>query len=139
MGVGQQKIKESDVTGLKYFNQLAPLLARLHDEGCEKDTANNRKLHYDQYCMLLLLYLFNPDRRRRYEASNRPANLRMSKSKLGCARASLGSLSEATSRFRCAERLKEIIGELGQQLQPLAGDKTPRLTSSRPSYSSMAH
>jgi hypothetical protein len=121
MSVGQQKIKESDVTGLKYFDQLAPLLARLRDEGCEKDTANNRKLHYDQYCMLLLLYLFNPivtSLRGIQQASE----LKKVQRKLGCPRASLGSLSEATSVFD-AQSLKEIIAELGDQLQPLAQDK----------------
>jgi len=41
--------------------------------------------------------------------------------KFGCARASLGSLSEATSVFE-ADRLKEIISELSGQLEPLAQD-----------------
>ena len=59
----QSKIQESDVTGLKYFDQLSPMLQRLHDDGCQRDTANNRELHYDQYCMLILLYLFNPETR----------------------------------------------------------------------------
>ena len=45
---------------LKYFDRLAPLLARLDDVGCERDRAGNRQLHFDQYCMLILLYLFNP-------------------------------------------------------------------------------
>ena len=44
--------------------------------------------------------------------------------KLGCQRASLGSLSEATDVF-LPERLKEIIAELGEQLEPVARD--PRL------------
>lgn len=44
--------------------------------------------------------------------------------KLGCLRASLGSLSEATEVFQ-PERLKEIIAELGGQLEPIARD--PRL------------
>jgi hypothetical protein len=115
------KIKSSDITGLKYFDQLAPLLQRLHNEGCERDTAGNRKLHYDQYCMLILLYLFNPivtSLRGIQQASE----LKKVQKKLGCARASLGSLSEATSVFD-AERLKEIIGELGEQLKPLQQDK----------------
>lgn len=54
------ELKESDVTGLNYFDKLAPLLSRLHDDGCQRDRAGNRKLHYDQYSMLMLLYLFNP-------------------------------------------------------------------------------
>ena len=55
-----EAIQESDIVGLKYFDQLAPLLERLHHDGCERDTAGNRTLHYDEYCMLLLLYMFNP-------------------------------------------------------------------------------
>ena len=46
------KIKESDITGLKYFDRLAPLLQRLHDDGSQRDKAGNRNLHYDQLCML---------------------------------------------------------------------------------------
>ena len=117
----QKEITESDITGLKFFDQLAPLLKRLHDDGCERDVAGNRSLHYDQYCMLLLLYLFNPivtSLRGIQQASE----LRKVQKKLGCARASLGSLSEATSVFD-AERLLEIIGELGAQLKPLEQDK----------------
>ena len=111
-----EAIQESDIVGLKYFDQLAPLLERLHDDGCERDTAGNRTLHYDEYCMLLLLYMFNPvvsSLRGIQQASE----LKKVQKKLGCARASLGSLSEATSVFD-PERLKEIIGELGEQLKP---------------------
>ena len=46
--------------GLKYFDQLAPLLERLHEVGTERDKAGNRKLFMDQYCMMVLLYLFDP-------------------------------------------------------------------------------
>ena len=116
-----EKILAKDITGLKYFDQLAPLLQRLHDDGCGRDKAGNRTLHYDQYCMLLLLYLFNPivtSLRGIQQASE----LKKVQKKLGCARASLGSLSEATSVFD-AERLKEIIDELGKQLKPLQQDK----------------
>lgn len=115
-----RKLKESDITGLKYFDQLAPLLERLHEDGCQRDRAGNRTLHYDQYGMLMLLYLFNPivtSLRGIQQASE----LKNVQRKLGCARASLGSLSEATSVFDPA-RLKEIITELGDQLQPLARD-----------------
>ena len=54
------EITNKDVTGLKYFDKLAPLLRRLHDAGCERDRAGNRRLHFDQFCMLELLFLFNP-------------------------------------------------------------------------------
>ena len=115
------KIQDKDITGLKFFDKLAPLLQRLHDDGCQRDKPGNRQLHYDQYCMLMLLYLFNPvvtSLRGIQQASE----LKKVQKKLGCSRASLGSLSEATSVFD-ADRLQEIIAELGQQLQPLAQDK----------------
>ena len=59
-GKRRDDVREDDVTGLKYFDNLAPLLVRLHDVGCGRDKAGNRKLHFDQYCMLVLLFLFNP-------------------------------------------------------------------------------
>ena len=59
-GKKKEAIRERDITGLKFFDKLAPMLSRLHDDGCERDRAGNRELHYDQYCMLTLLYLFNP-------------------------------------------------------------------------------
>jgi len=114
-------LTEKDISGLKYFDQIAPLLKRLHEDGCERDKADNRKLHYDQYCMMMLLYFFNPiitSLRGIQQASE----LKNVQAKLGCDRTSLGSLSDATTVFD-AERLKEIISELGQQLQPLAQDK----------------
>ena len=114
------KLKESDITGLKYFDKLAPLLERLHDDACERDKAGNRELHFDQYCLLILLYLFNPvvtSLRGIQQASE----LGKVQKKLGCQRAALGSLSEAATVFD-AERLKEIIAELGAELKPLARD-----------------
>jgi hypothetical protein len=116
-------IQDKDVVGLKYFDQLAPLLARLHDVGCERDKAHNRILHYDQYCMLILLYFFNPVVKS-IRGLQQASELKNVQKRLGCPQTSLGSLSESVSVFD-PELLKEIIGELGQQLQPLATD--PRL------------
>lgn len=114
------ELTEADVQGLKYFDKLAPLLGRLHDVGCERDRAGNRELHFDQYCMLILLYLFNPivtSLRGIQQASE----LKNVQRKLGCPRAALGSLSEAASVFD-AQCLKEIIAQLGAELKPLARD-----------------
>lgn len=119
----RDKLESRDITGLKYFDKLAPLLERLHDDGCERDRAGNRQLHYDEYCLLILLYLFNPvvtSLRGIQQASE----LEKVQRKLGCPRAALGSLSEAATVFD-PERLLEIIAELGAELQPLARD--PRL------------
>ena len=118
-----EDIREEDVTGLKYFDKLAPLLARLHEVGCQRDKAGNRTLHYDQYCLLILLFFFNPVVRS-LRAIQQASELRKVQRKLGCQRASLGSLSESTAVFQ-PELLKEIIAELGSQLEPIARD--PRL------------
>jgi hypothetical protein len=126
-GKKREKVREDDVTGLKYFDKLMPLLQRLHHVGCERDKPGNRKLHFDQYCSLVLLFLFNPivsSLRSIQQASE----LRKVQRKLGCQRASLGSLSEATDVFD-PERLKEIIAELGGQLETVARD--PRLKDVR--------
>jgi len=37
-----------------------PLMARLHELGTERDTAGNRRLFFDDYAKLTLLYLLNP-------------------------------------------------------------------------------
>lgn len=122
-GKKRKKIRDEDVTGLKYFDKLQPLLGRLHEVGCQRDKAGNRQLHMDEYCMLVLLFLFNPVVRS-LRAIQQASELRKVQRKLGCLRASLGSLSEATEVFE-PERLKEIIAELGEQLRPVAND--PRL------------
>jgi hypothetical protein len=121
------KIQEKDVRGLKYFDQLAPLLERLHDVGCKRDTASNRSLHCDQYCMLILLFLFSPVVKS-LRGLQQASELKKVQKKLGCPRTSLGSLSESVTVFD-PERLKEIIAELGGQLQPLGRD--PRLKDVR--------
>jgi hypothetical protein len=123
----RKKVRDEDVTGLKYFDKLQPLLMRLHEVGCQRDKAGNRKLHMDEYCLLVLLFLFNPVVRS-LRAIQQASELRKVQRKLGCLRASLGSLSEATDVFE-PERLKEIIAELGEQLQPVAND--PRLRDVR--------
>ncbi len=123
----EPKIREEDIRGLKYFDQLGPLLERLHDDGCKRDVAKNRKLHFDQYCMLLLLFLFNPIVKS-LRGLQQASELNNVQKKLGCPRTSLGSLSESADVFD-PERLKEIITELGSQLEPIGRD--PRLKDIR--------
>jgi hypothetical protein len=103
-------IRARDVQGLKYLDVLLPLLEQLHEVGCQRDRAGNRKLHYDQYCVFVLLFLFNPVLRS-LRALQQASKLRKVQKKLGCPRTSLGSLSEATEVFD-PQRLEGIIGEL---------------------------
>ena len=115
------EIEEKDITGLKYFAKLNGLFEGLRDVGCERDRAQNRTLHMDQYSMLVLLYLFNPvvtSLRGLQQASE----LKKVQKKLGCPRASLGSLSESVSVFE-PERLRSIIEALGEKLQPIGADE----------------
>jgi len=116
----KDEIRERDVGGMKLLQQLLPLLDRMHDVGCERDKAGNRKLHFDQYCLLVLLYLFNPIVRS-LRSIQQASELKKVQRLLGCPRAALGSLSEAPNVFD-AERLKEIISELGVQLEPVGRD-----------------
>jgi hypothetical protein len=122
MGHEKRKdVRAEQLTGFKYFDRLTSLFERLQKVGCERDRAGNRTLHFDQYCSLVLLYLFNPvvvSLRSLQQASG----LTKVQKKLGCARASLGSLSESSHVFD-PELLKEIIAELGAQLQPIAADR----------------
>ncbi len=116
----ESPITEKDIVGLKYFDQLGELLQQLHDVGCEPDRAGNRTLHMDQYCMLILLYMFNPvvtSLRGLQQASE----LQKVQKKLGCGRSTMGSLSESVAVFD-AERLKPIIESLGEKLAPIAAD-----------------
>ena len=53
-------LKIGDIRGMKQLRRVAELLSFLHDVGCDRDKAGNRELHFDDYVLLVLLYLFNP-------------------------------------------------------------------------------
>ncbi len=114
----REEIRAKDVTGLKYFDKLLPLFEPLREVGCERDMAGNRQLHFDQYCLLILLYLFNPIVTS-LRAIQQASELKKVQRKLGCKRASLGSLSESVAVFD-PELLLRIIEELGGKLKPVS-------------------
>ena len=118
MSQKRHKIKERELQGFKYFNAISGMLESLHKVGCQYDRAGNRKLHMDQYVCLLLLHMFNPictSLRSIQQASE----LKKVQKKLGVSRASLGSLSEASTVFDSRNML-QIIEQLGEQLEPVA-------------------
>jgi hypothetical protein len=117
------KIGSEDLQGFKYLKRVLGLFERLHDAACARDRAHNRTLHFDQLCALVVLQLFNPvlDSLRALEQASA---LERVQRKLGCKRASIGSLSEAMGLFD-PDRLLPIIAELNAQLAPVARD--PRL------------
>ena len=118
MSARREKIKEKDLQGFKYFKAISGMLENLHAAGCARDRAGNRLLHMDQYMSLILLYMFNPICSS-LRAVQQAGELKKVQRKLGCPRASLGSLSESARVFD-SELMQEIIQELSGQLQPLA-------------------
>jgi len=116
-GRKRKEIRARDLRGLKYFRALGRLVEHLHEVGCARDRAGNRRLHMDQYVLLLLLEMFNPvcDSLRSLQRAGRLAKVQR---KLGVPRASLGSLSEAARIFD-SEWLVEVIHALGRELEPI--------------------
>ena len=110
-----------NVQGLKYFKQLQPLLARLHEVGTASDHAGNRQFFFDDYAALIMLFFFNPTLGS-LRALQQASGLDKVQKKLGCPRVSLGSLSAAARDFDAAA-LTAIVGELAEQAVPLAKGK----------------
>lgn len=116
---------QEKLAGVRFLQRVQPLLARLHDDGTQRDRAGNRQLFFDHLCGLLLLAFFNPALKslRDLQGASRLAQVRK---KLGCSATSLGSLSEALRVFD-PQRLVEIVEELLGQLPESSPD--PRLKS----------
>jgi hypothetical protein len=110
-------LKSREIRGVKYVELLLPMLDALHEVGCGRDKASNRCLFYDQYCMLVLPSLFNP-MVRSLRSIQQVSELRNVQRKLGCSRASLGSLSEAVEVFDPG-RLPGIIDALAAGVKPV--------------------
>lgn len=101
--------------GRRLLKPITHLLQRLRQENL--DRAGNRKLFYDQYATLLLLYYFTPAMTS-LRALQRTTEWESTQKKLGIVRTSLGSLSEAASVFD-AGLLRQIVQELAAQALPL--------------------
>jgi hypothetical protein len=114
MGSKRKKIKDHELEGFKYFKAISKMLESLHGAGCERDIAGNRILHMDQYVSLILLYMFNPICTS-LRSLQQVSELKKVQKQFGAARASLGSLSEASTVFD-SELLKGIVQELSTKL-----------------------
>src|SRR3569623_1630919 len=107
------------------------MLGQLHRVGCERDKAGNRQLHYDEYCLLVLLFLFNPVVRS-LRGLQQASQLKNVQKKLGCPRASLGSLSEAVEVFdptRLEGIIQELLGRMPQATKVGRGHVRGALTA----------
>jgi hypothetical protein len=109
-------VTAKDLQGFKYFALVTPLLARLHDDGTARDKAGNRRLFFDQYAALLLLYFFNPILTS-LNGLQQASALEKVKKITGGPRVAKGSLSEAQAVFD-PTLLEELIAELAQRVAP---------------------
>ncbi len=103
--------------GMKQLRRVAGLLGVLHRAGCARDKADNRELHFDDYVLLILLYLFNPliDSMRTLQ---KVADLPEVRKRLGIKRFSLGSFSESCRVFD-PSLLQEVVEQLWQEMPPI--------------------
>ncbi|MCR4322103.1 MAG: hypothetical protein NUV74_17430, partial [Candidatus Brocadiaceae bacterium] len=108
-----KKPKKNTIQRLSVLRSFKPLLKRLHSHA----DCHNRKLHYDQYVSLMLLYFFNPTLTA-LRSIQHASTLKSVQSKLGIKRTSLGSTSEASHIFD-PHLLTPIICELAQEVNPL--------------------
>jgi Transposase DDE domain len=102
----------------KQLRKLAGLLSFLHDNGCDRDKADNRELHFDDYVLLIVLWMFNPalDGMR---ALQRVSGVEEVQKKLNIKRFSLGSFSESCRQFE-PSLLKGVVEQLAGEMQPIA-------------------
>lgn len=102
---------------MKQLRRVARLLSHLHDCGCDRDKAGNRELHFDDYVLLILLYLFNPliDSMRTLQKA---AGLPEVQKRLGIKRFSLGSFSESCRVFE-PQKLQQVVEQLAGNLRPV--------------------
>lgn len=104
---------------LRAVRLIAPLrrlLKRIHGAGTERDRAGNRRLFYDQYLSLLLLYFVNPSLDS-LRALQQASNWETMRRKLGIRHVSLGSLSESVRVFDPA-LVRPMLRELGELVRP---------------------
>jgi hypothetical protein len=116
-------IDPKQIRGLKRLRHILPLLASLHEVGCERDRAGNRELHFDEYVTLVLLAMFNPiiDSVRALQQASAVEKV---SEQLGVKRFSLGSFSESVRSFD-PDKLKAVVQQLAGELNPVNAD--PRL------------
>jgi Transposase DDE domain len=104
--------------GNRLIKPIRHLIGELHAVGTERDQAANRKLFFDQYATLLLIYFFTPSLDS-LRALQEATGWEKTRKKLEIETTSLGSLSEAAHVFD-ASHLEPIIHELAAQAVPLS-------------------
>src|SRR5208337_4890407 len=113
----ERTITVDQLRGMKQLRRVAGLLTCLHKAGCDRDKAANRELHFDDYVLLILLYLFNPmiDSMRTLQ---KVSELPQIQARLGIQRFSLGSFSESCRVFD-PSMLQAVVDQLAKGLLPV--------------------
>jgi hypothetical protein len=113
----EDSIALDQLRGMKQLRHVAGLLSSLHGAGCDRDKAHNRQLHFDDYTLLILLYLFNPmvDSMRTLQ---KVSELPEIQERLGIKRFSLGSFSESCRVFD-PSMLQAVVDQLAKGLLPV--------------------
>ncbi len=119
-GKHDEPIDPKQIGGLKRLRHILPLLASLRDVGCERDTAGNRQLHFDEYVTLVLLCLFNSILGSVRALQQASAMDKVSE-QLGVKRFSLGSFSESVRVFD-PDKLKDVVQQVAGELKPVNAD-----------------
>ena len=118
------KVTAEKLQGFKHLKRISELLVHLHRCGCDRDKAGNRHLHFDDYVLLLLLFMFNPmiDSMRILQ---QVASLPEVQKKLGVKRFSLGSFSESCTVFK-PEMLQSVVAFRTTSAGPPSGTSNGR-------------
>ena len=112
------EVSEDDLRGFRYFKMLRPLLHKLHSDGTKRDRAGNRKLFYDQYVTLLLLYYFSPALTS-LRALEQATGLGKTQDRLGIGSVSRSAFGEAAHVFDPALLRALVVALAGQTLPRL--------------------
>jgi len=117
-------LREKDIHCLGHLKRVFALLDKLHDVGCDRDTAHNRRLFFDDYVKLVLLHVWNPliESVHDLQLTVRLPNVAKA---LGVKRFSAASFSESVRVFD-PQQLRPILAELAGELTPYPKD--PRLS-----------
>jgi hypothetical protein len=113
--------REPEVAGFRYLKKFGHLFGSLRGCGTEGDAAGNRRLHYDQYASLILLYSFSPALTSLRGLQQATAAAKVQRA-TGGGRVSLGSLSEAAGVFD-PELLRPILAHLAEKAVPVVTGK----------------
>jgi len=110
---------------LNNFSRVRTLFAHRHDQGCARDKAKNRKLHFDDLLTLVMVALFQP-LARSHRALTQISDLKAVRKRFGVPHAAAGSISEAARVFDPTP-LRHVLAELIRH-QPRA-PADPRLAA----------